>query len=108
MTLNIFVNDEDDPSALENTFNGLMRAHPNRAIVVRLREDSDTLKSRVFSQCWMPVGHHREVCCEEIEFSVSMNRLVDIAGIVAPLAAPDVPRVVWFRSARLESAARYQ
>ncbi len=52
----------------------------------------------------MPVGHHREVCCEEVELSASMNRLADVPGIVAPLAAPDVPRVVWFRSARLESA----
>lgn len=104
MTLNVFVNDEDDANALENTIQLVMRAHPNRAIVVRLREDADTLKSRVFSQCWMPVGHHREVCCEEIEISVSMNRLPDIPGIVGPLAAPDVPRVVWFRSSRLESA----
>jgi glucose-6-phosphate dehydrogenase assembly protein OpcA len=104
MTLNVFVNDEDDPNTLENTIQLVMRAHPNRAIVVRLREDSGTLKSRVFSQCWMPVGHHREVCCEEIELSVSMNRLADIPGIVGPLAAPDVPRVVWFRSSRLESA----
>jgi glucose-6-phosphate dehydrogenase assembly protein OpcA len=104
MTLNVFVNDEDDSNDLENTIQMVMRAHPNRAIVVRLREDSGTLKSRVFSQCWMPVGHHREVCCEEIELSVSMNRLADIPGIVSPLAAPDVPRVVWFRSSRLESA----
>jgi hypothetical protein len=36
MTLNVFVNDEDDPNTLENTIQLVMRAHPNRAIVVRL------------------------------------------------------------------------
>ena len=104
MTLNVFVNEEDDPAGLDKTLEMVTHAHPNRAIVVRLRDDADTLTSRVSSRCWMPVGHHREVCCEQVELSASLNRLVDIPGIVAPLAAPDVPRVVWFRSARLESA----
>jgi glucose-6-phosphate dehydrogenase assembly protein OpcA len=104
MTLNVFVNEEDDPAGLDKTLEMVMHAHPNRAIVVRLREDSGMLTSRVSSRCWMPAGHHREVCCEVVELSASLDRLVDIPGIVAPLAAPDVPRVVWFRSARLESA----
>jgi glucose-6-phosphate dehydrogenase assembly protein OpcA len=104
MTLNMFVNEEDDPAGLDKTLEMVMRGHPNRAIVVRLSPDSDRLTSRVSSRCWMPVGHHREVCCEVVELSASLNRLIDIPGIVAPLAAPDVPRVVWFRSARLESA----
>lgn len=104
MTLNVFVNEEDDPAGLDKTLEMVMHTHPNRAIVVRLKSDSGTLTSRVSSRCWMPVGHHREVCCEQVELSASLNRLVDIPGIVAPLAAPDVPRVVWFRSARLESA----
>ncbi len=104
MTLHVVVNEEDDPAGLDKTLEMVMHAHPNRAIVVRLRGDSDTLTSRVSSRCWMPVGHHREVCCEQVELSASLNRLVDLPGIIAPLAAPDVPRVVWFRSARLESA----
>ncbi len=104
MTLIVFINDEDDPRALDGTLEAVMRAHPNRAIVVRLKEDGDELESRVSARCWMPVGHHREVCCEEIAITASLNRLVDVPGIVGPLAAPDVPRVVWFRSPRLESA----
>jgi glucose-6-phosphate dehydrogenase assembly protein OpcA len=104
MTLNVFVDEEDDPAGLDKTLETVMRAHPNRAIVVRLRADSGTLTSRVSSRCWMPAGHQREVCCEEVELSASLDRLVDIPGIVGPLAAPDVPRVVWFRSSRLENA----
>jgi glucose-6-phosphate dehydrogenase assembly protein OpcA len=81
-----------------------MRAHPSRAIVVRLCEEPGVLKARVFAQCWMPFGHHQQICCEQVELSVSLNRLDDISSIVSPLVAPDVPRVVWFRSSRIASA----
>jgi glucose-6-phosphate dehydrogenase assembly protein OpcA len=103
MTLIVFVDDEMDSAALGEMLARLMRAHPSRAIVVRLRDDTGTLESRVFAQCWMPFGHHRQICCEQVEISVSLNRVGDIASIISPLAAPDVPRVVWFRSARIES-----
>jgi hypothetical protein len=107
MTLIVFV-DEDkagtDELALSETIIGIMRSHPSRAIVVRLREEDGTLESRVFQQCWMAFGHHQQVCCEQVELTVSLNRLADIPSIVGPLAAPDVPRVVWFRSSRIANA----
>jgi glucose-6-phosphate dehydrogenase assembly protein OpcA len=103
MTLIAFVDDESDSMALSETLAQIMRAHPSRAIVVRLREDvGGVLESRVFAQCWMPFGQHRQICCEQVEFSVSLNRVADIPSIVAPLAAADVPRVVWFRSSKIE------
>jgi glucose-6-phosphate dehydrogenase assembly protein OpcA len=103
MTLTVFVDDEADSMALGETLSQLMHAHPSRAIVVRLREDSGVLESRVFAQCWMPFGHNRQLCCERVEFSASINRMVDIPSILSPLAAPDVPRVVWFRSSRMDN-----
>ena len=103
MTLIVFVDDEADSMMLGETLAQLMRAHPSRAIVVRLREDAGVLESRVFAQCWKPFGHDRQICCEQIEFSVSINRMVDIPSIVSPLAAADVPRVVWFRATRMEN-----
>jgi glucose-6-phosphate dehydrogenase assembly protein OpcA len=102
MTLVVFVDDEAD-TALGEMLARLMHSHPSRTILVRLREDAGVLESRVFAQCWTPFGHHREICCEQVEFSVSLNRVADIPSVVAPLAAPDVPRVVWFRSSRIES-----
>jgi glucose-6-phosphate dehydrogenase assembly protein OpcA len=104
MTLIVFVNDEEDGQKLDNTLEAVMRAHPNRAIIVRLKEDGGTLEARTSARCWMPVGHRREVCCEEIELTVSMDRLIDLPGIVGPIAAPDVPRIAWFRAPRLEGA----
>ena len=104
MTLIVFVNDEEDSQALEQTLQSVMRAHPSRAIIVRLKDDSGTLQARAFAQCWTPSGHHRQVCCEEVELSASMDRLADLPAIILPLVAPDVPRVLWFRSPRIESA----
>jgi glucose-6-phosphate dehydrogenase assembly protein OpcA len=103
MTLIAFVDDEVDAQAMAELFVRLMKAHPSRTIVVRLREDSGVLESRVFATCWLPFGHHREICCEQVEFSVSIDRARDIPSVVFPLVAPDVPRVLWFRSARIDS-----
>jgi glucose-6-phosphate dehydrogenase assembly protein OpcA len=102
MTLIVFGDDEAD-LGLGEMLVRLMHTHPSRTILVRLREDSGVLESRVFAQCWTPFGHHREICCEQVEFSVSLNRVADLPSVLTPLTAPDVPRVVWFRSSRIES-----
>jgi len=104
MTLISFVDDEEDSMGLNNTLAGLMKEHPSRSVVVRLKEGEDFLDSRVFAQCWMPFGHRRQICCEQIEITASMNRLADVAAIVGPLAVPDLPRVVLMRSARIVRA----
>lgn len=104
MTLISFVDDEEDASRLSETLAGLMKEHPSRAIVVRLREGEDYLDARVFAQCWMPFGHRSQICCEQVEITSSMNRIADVAAIVGPLAVPDLPRVIILRSARLVRA----
>lgn len=104
MTLICFADDEEDASRLNEILASLMREHPSRLIVVRLRDGEDELAARVSSQCWMPFGHRRQICCEQVEVTVSINRLADAASIVAPLAAPDLPRVILLRSARIVRA----
>jgi len=104
MTLISFVDDEEDSQSLNETLAGLMKEHPSRSVVVRLREGEDFLDARVFAQCWMPFGHRRQICCEQIEITSSMNRLADVAAIVGPLAVPDLPRVILLRSARIVRA----
>ena len=102
MTLIAFVDDDADSTALSDTIGQIMRSHPSRAIIVRLYKSEGMLESRVFAQCWMPAGRNKQICCEQVELSVSLNRAADIPSIVAPLAAPDVPRVIWFRSAAID------
>ncbi|HVW87544.1 MAG TPA: glucose-6-phosphate dehydrogenase assembly protein OpcA [Bryobacteraceae bacterium] len=104
MTLISFVDDEEDSMALGETLAGLMKEHPSRAVVVRLKEGEGFLDARVFAQCWMPFGHRRQICCEQVEITSSMNRLADVAAIVGPLAVPDLPRVILLRSARIVRA----
>jgi glucose-6-phosphate dehydrogenase assembly protein OpcA len=101
MTLISFVDDEEDTVALGGIFAGLMKEHPSRAIVVRVREGEDFLSARVFAQCWMPFGHRRQICCETVELNCSMDRLAHVVAIVGPLAVPDLPRVILLRSARV-------
>jgi glucose-6-phosphate dehydrogenase assembly protein OpcA len=104
MTLISFVDDEEDSVELSQTLAGLMKEHPSRAVVVRLKEGEDFLEARVFAQCWMPFGHRRQICCEQVEITASMNRLGDVAAIVGPLAVPDLPRLILLRSARIVRA----
>ncbi len=104
MTLISFVDDEEDSVELSNTLAGLMKEHPSRAVVVRLKEGEDFLDARVFAQCWMPFGHRRQICCEQVEITASMDRLADVAAIVGPLAVPDLPRLILLRSARIVRA----
>jgi glucose-6-phosphate dehydrogenase assembly protein OpcA len=104
MTLISFVDDEEDSMKLGETLVGLMKEHPSRSVVVRLREGEDYLNARVFAQCWMPFGHRRQICCEQVEINASMDRLGDVAAIVGPLAVPDLPRVILLRSARIVRA----
>ena len=104
MTLICFADDEEDPDLLSEMLASLMREHPSRLIVVRLRDGDDELTARASSQCWMPFAHRRQICCEQVEVTASINRLADAASIVAPLAAPDLPRVIVLRSARIVRA----
>jgi glucose-6-phosphate dehydrogenase assembly protein OpcA len=104
MTLVVLVDQEDDPLQLGETLALLMRSHPSRAIVIRLSESSDRLEGHVLAQCWKPFGHSQQICCEQIELVVSVNRLADIPSIVSPLTVPDLPTVVWFRSSRIANA----
>jgi len=105
MTLIVLVDDESDAMALGGTILQLMRGHPSRVIVVRIRDDAGVLESRVFAQCWMPFGQRQQICCEEIEISASLDRVPDLPSIVSPLTAADVPRVLWFRSGRISQVA---
>lgn len=84
------------------TLAALMREHPSRSIVIRLRPEGDpVLDARVFAQCWMPFGQRRQICCEQIEITASDSTLEGVPAVVLPLAVADLPVIVWCRSARV-------
>jgi glucose-6-phosphate dehydrogenase assembly protein OpcA len=102
MTLVTLVEETEDTSDVWSVMAALMPEHPSRAIVIRLRPSAErALSSRVFSQCWMPFGQRRQICCEQIEIMASDASLPDLPGVILPLAVPDLPVVLWCRGARL-------
>ncbi len=102
MTLITVVDESEDPANVGETLACLMREHPSRAIVIRLRESSAReLSAQVLAQCWMPFGGRQQICCEQIEIISSDASLPDIPAVALPLAVPDLPVILWCRSARL-------
>jgi glucose-6-phosphate dehydrogenase assembly protein OpcA len=102
MTLITISDDTEDPTNLGETIAMLIKDHPSRSVLVRIRDKGDQpLDSRVFAQCWMPLGQHRQICCEQIEITACANRLDDVPGVVLPLTVPDLPVILWNRSAKL-------
>ncbi|MBZ5622202.1 MAG: glucose-6-phosphate dehydrogenase assembly protein OpcA [Acidobacteriia bacterium] len=102
MTLVVLAEESDDVMALGETIAALMPEHPARAIVVRLRGAGErALTERVYSQCWMPFGQRRQICCEQIELTASDASLADLPSVVLPLAVPDLPLILWCRTPRL-------
>jgi glucose-6-phosphate dehydrogenase assembly protein OpcA len=100
MTLVVAAEAEMDSDALRHTLGVLMHTHPARAIVLRFH-DSPGMEANVFSQCWMPFGKHQQICAEGIEISAGRNELGDVAQLLLPLLAPDLPAVLWCRGPRV-------
>ncbi|MBZ5593940.1 MAG: glucose-6-phosphate dehydrogenase assembly protein OpcA [Acidobacteriia bacterium] len=102
MTLVTVVEESEDTSDVWSVMAALMPEHPSRAIVIRFRPSAErALSSRVFSQCWMPFGQRRQICCEQIEIMASDASLPDLPAVILPLAVADLPVVLWCRGARL-------
>jgi glucose-6-phosphate dehydrogenase assembly protein OpcA len=102
MTLLVLDEAHQDTQDLGETIAALMPEHPARTILVRLSGAGDrSLTERVYSQCWMPFGQRRQICCEQVEITVSDAALADLQSVVLPLTVPDLPLILWCRSTRL-------
>ena len=102
MTLLVIAEAADDAAALGETLAALMPEHPARAILIRLQGEGErALSQRVYQQCWKPFGQRQQICCEQIEITASDAALADLPSVILPLAVPDLPVILWCRSARL-------
>ena len=89
-------------ASLGETIAALMPEYPARTILVTLGGAGEpALSERVYSQCWMPFGQRRQICCERIEIAASDASLADLPSVLLPLVAPDLPVLLWPRCARL-------
>src|SRR6266705_1231786 len=108
MTLIVMADEDEDTSALGETIASLMPEQPARAILIRLSGEGErALSERVYQQCWRPFGQRQQICCEQIELTASDAALADLPSVVLPLAVPDLPVLLWCRSARLTRMAEF-
>src|SRR5471030_2205862 len=97
MTLVVLSETGDDRAALGETIAALIPEHPARALMIYLSGAGPrSLAERVTQQCWKPFGKGPQICCEQVEITASDAALADL-----PLVVPDLPVIVWCRSARL-------
>ncbi len=102
MTLVAVAEADDDTAALGETIAALMPEHPARSILIRLLGEGErALSQRVYQQCWKPFGQRQQICCEQIEITASDPALADLPSVILPLAVPDLPVILWCRSARM-------
>jgi len=79
-----------------------MPEHPARALMIYLSGAGPrSLAERVTQQCWKPFGKGPQICCEQVEITASDAALADLPLVLLPLVVPDLPVIVWCRSARL-------
>jgi glucose-6-phosphate dehydrogenase assembly protein OpcA len=96
MTLVVIAQEGEDAMALGETLAALMPEHPARAIVIWPKRN-EPLAAKVTAQCWMPFGQRRQICCEQIEITAPEGSMPDVASVISPIAAPDLPLIVWCR-----------
>ena len=88
-----------DADSVRQTIGVLMHDHPSRAIVLIPSEGAE-IGARVFAECWMPLGGQRQICAEGIEITADPVQAGEVARLLVPLIAPDLPVVLWCRGAR--------
>ena len=91
--------DSSDAAAVREIIGVLMHEHPSRAIVITPRLGAE-LSARVFSECWMPFGSRRQICAEGIEITADTEQTAELARLLVPLVAPDLPVILWCRGPR--------
>ena len=107
MTLVALADQDDDAAALGETIAALMPEHPARTIVIRLTGADGAVEQRVYAQCWRPFGQRRQICSEQIEILTPDRALEGLPRLLLPLAAADLPVVMWCRSARLPARKEF-
>ncbi len=88
-----------DADSVRQTIGVLMHDHPSRAIVLIPSEGAE-ISARVFAECWMPLGGQRQICAEGIEITADPVQAGEVARLLVPLIAPDLPMVLWCRGSR--------
>lgn len=106
MTLIAAAGELDDPQAMGETLAELMREHPSRSILVRVRTAGEEIEGRASVLCWMPFGRRQQICCEQIQIEAPDTKLDGVAPLLLGLSVADLPVVLWAKEPALLSGGR--
>jgi glucose-6-phosphate dehydrogenase assembly protein OpcA len=83
------------------TIRGIIRKHPNRAMLIVNDPDAPEaqLEAWVQANCQMTTPGAQQVCGEQISITAHDSRMVQVAGLVLSLLLPDLPVVLWWSGA---------
>ncbi|MFN0100664.1 MAG: glucose-6-phosphate dehydrogenase assembly protein OpcA [Bryobacteraceae bacterium] len=102
MTLLVATTGVGDEQDLAGTLGDLMHSHPSRYVVLRLVDKPEPeFNARVFAQCQMAFGRRQQLCCEQIEFTATRDRIPDFHAVALGLTVADLPVLLWIRDAQL-------
>ncbi len=102
LTLLVATTGEGDEQDVAGTLGDLMHSHPSRYVVLRLVErPAPEFSARVFAQCQLAFGRRQQLCCEQIEFTATRDRIADFHAVALGLTVADLPVLLWIRDARL-------
>jgi glucose-6-phosphate dehydrogenase assembly protein OpcA len=96
MTLIVVAEDDADAAQARRTIGSLMHDHPSRVLVVKTTDGAE-MAARPFAECWVPFGGQQQICSEGLEVTVSPNHFGELARVLDPLRAPDLPVILWCR-----------
>jgi glucose-6-phosphate dehydrogenase assembly protein OpcA len=109
MTLLVATSGDGDEQDLAGTLGDLMHSHPSRYIVLRLVDRPEPkFSARVFAQCQLTFGRRQQLCCEQIEFTATRDRIPDFHAVALALTVADLPVLLWIRDAQLLLSADFQ
>jgi len=99
----------DDEQDLAGTLGDLMHSHPSRYVVLRLVDKREPeFSARVFAQCQLAFGRRQQLCCEQIEFTATRDRIPDFHAVALGLTVADLPVLLWIRDAQLILSPDFQ
>jgi glucose-6-phosphate dehydrogenase assembly protein OpcA len=109
-TLFVYAEGETEGAAAVDIAGEIMLRSPCRAIV--LLADPEAAASKV--EAWISAryrlggGGEKQVCCEQVVIRGGSENLAAMISATMPLAEPDLPFQVWWRTRRFEPATEFE
>lgn len=97
----VVTGDEKQRDALADMVGDVTLEHPARTFLVAADGGNATsaLNAWISARCSLPIPGGKQVCCEQIHLTAYAEEVQKVPSIVTSLLVPDVPSVLWWKSA---------